>query len=77
LPGGLAFLSTRVGISPRDPQFLDGDYQAEFIAGKALAERNPIIMRSQGRLPDQTSVNLGIFFRSRKLVPKGEVDTGR
>lgn len=49
LPGLLAFLSTTVGISPRDPQFLGADYKAQFIATKSLADQSPIEVRSEGR----------------------------
>lgn len=49
VPGALALLSTRVGISPRDPQFFDADYRAEFSTDKSLKNRGPILIRSAGR----------------------------
>jgi len=79
LPGGLSFLSSRVNISPRDPQFLDSDYRAEFTAAKGLAERDPIIMRSQGRqkiMISEGASEQGFEFTPEGSYIKDKIDTG-
>jgi len=49
LPGALAFLSTAVNLNPTDPHFFDADYGAQFTAGKGVAGRHPVEVRSEGR----------------------------
>jgi hypothetical protein len=79
VPGGLAFLSTPVGISPRDPQFLDADYHAEFKTGKGLSDFNPIVMRSEAGKKlaiKQSGREEGFVFTPEGTYVKDGKDTG-
>ncbi len=79
LPGALAFLSTAVGISPKDPQFLDADYVSEFVAEDALAASGPIEVRSEAgkKLVVKQADSASEFaFSAEGTYLKGGQDTG-